>query len=96
VFTALIEALGVKDVQVDEIWDLEGESLLRLQYINSLHSCLYCRERGKVYGVVFLFKYSSPTGETPNVTSGGIVDYELGEQIFFAQQVLFPGVGCHL
>jgi hypothetical protein len=33
VFTALIEALGVKDVQVDEIWDLEGESLRRLQYI---------------------------------------------------------------
>ena len=31
-FTALIEALGVKDVQVDEIWDLEGESLRRIQY----------------------------------------------------------------
>jgi hypothetical protein len=32
VFTALIEALGVKDVQVDEIWDLEGESLVLLQF----------------------------------------------------------------
>jgi hypothetical protein len=39
VFTALIEALGVKDVQVDEIWDLEGESLKRLQYASMAYVC---------------------------------------------------------
>lgn len=45
------------------------------------------REKGKIYGIVFLFKYSSPTGENANVASRGTIDYDLGEQIFFAQQV---------
>jgi hypothetical protein len=48
---------------------------------------LICRDQGKLYGIVFLFKYSSPTGEDLSVTSRGTVDPELGEQIFFAQQV---------
>lgn len=87
-FTALIEALGVKDVQVDEIWDLEGESLRRLQYTSFFaYMANSARERGKVYGIVFLFRYNSPSGETAKLEPQGIVDQELGEQIFFAQQV---------
>ena len=45
------------------------------------------REQGKVYGIVFLFKYSSPSGENADLASRGTVDHDLAEQIFFAQQV---------
>lgn len=48
-----------------------------------------------MYGIVFLFKYSSPTGENANLASRGTVDHNLAEQIFFAQQVdlsLYTGV----
>jgi hypothetical protein len=73
-------------VQVDEIWDLDGESLKRLQYVFR-EVCLTSRQQGKVYGIVFLFKYSSPSGESANLASRGAVDHDLAEQIFFAQQV---------
>jgi hypothetical protein len=37
--------------------------------------------------VVFLFKYTSPSGENETVPISGTVDYDMGEQIFFARQV---------
>jgi hypothetical protein len=48
---------------------------------------LTCRQQGKVYGIVFLFKYNSPTGESDSIASKGTVDHALGEEIFFAKQV---------
>ena len=40
-----------------------------------------------MYGIVFLFKYSSPSGENADLASRGTVDQDLAERIFFAQQV---------
>jgi len=45
------------------------------------------REQGQVYGVVFLFKYGSSPVNASNTASTGTVETDLGEEIFFAQQV---------
>lgn len=37
---------------------------------------------------MFLFKYNSPSGENESVAFKGTVDPDLGEEIFFAKQVL--------
>jgi len=52
VFTALVEGLGTKGVQFDELFSLDAEGLTRLS---------------PVYGVIFLFKYLSgaPRGSEP-------------------------------
>lgn len=47
---------------------------------------------GKVYGVIFLFKY--PTGETRSDTpKDGSFDYEAANQLFFAAQTIQNACG---
>lgn len=76
-FTYLIEKLGVKDVQFEELITLEPDELKRL---------------GKIYGVIFLFKY--PTGETRSDTpKDGSFDYEAANNIFFAAQTIQNACG---
>ncbi|KAF1998357.1 ubiquitinyl hydrolase [Amniculicola lignicola CBS 123094] len=77
VFTYLIENLGVKDVQFEELMTLDPDEL---------------RQAGKVYGVIFLFKY--PTGETRSDTpKDGSFDYDASTNIFFAAQTIQNACG---
>ncbi|KAL8738797.1 MAG: hypothetical protein Q9181_000475 [Wetmoreana brouardii] len=77
VFTYLVDNLGVKDVQVEELVSLDAA---------------YLRQRGPVYGVIFLFKY--PTGEKRHETPlDGTYDYEAAENGFFAAQTIQNACG---
>ncbi|EAT90673.1 ubiquitin carboxyl-terminal hydrolase [Parastagonospora nodorum] len=77
VFTYLIEKLGVKDVQFEELTTLEASELEQL---------------GTVYGVIFLFKYPTgeARGETPK---DGTYDHEAANNIFFAAQTIQNACG---
>ncbi|KAF2120166.1 ubiquitin carboxyl-terminal hydrolase [Lophiotrema nucula] len=77
VFTHLIEKLGVKDVQFEELLTLEPDEL---------------RQLGKLYGVIFLFKY--PTGEKRSDTpKDGSFDREAANDLFFAAQTIQNACG---
>jgi len=52
VFTELISKIGVKDVQVEEIFDLSDAELSRVS---------------PIYGLIFLFKYLNETDERPTI-----------------------------
>jgi ubiquitin carboxyl-terminal hydrolase L5 len=67
VFTELIEGLGVKDVEVQEIFSLDDT-----EYLLSL---------GKIYGFIFLFKWTKETNQKK------LPNYECSN-LFFAQQVI--------
>ncbi|KAF4982033.1 hypothetical protein FZEAL_2283 [Fusarium zealandicum] len=74
VFTSLIENLGVKDVQFEELLTLEPSELLTLQ---------------PVYGVIFLFKYPTDQPyATPEGPRDGSFDNAAAEDIFFAAQTI--------
>ncbi|KAL8901779.1 MAG: hypothetical protein Q9192_000361 [Flavoplaca navasiana] len=77
VFTYLLENLGVKDVQFEELISLDPEFL---------------QQRGPVYGVIFLFKYpvEKQAQETP---VDGTLDYDAAESRFFAAQTIQNACG---
>ncbi|KAF2456851.1 ubiquitin carboxyl-terminal hydrolase [Lineolata rhizophorae] len=77
VFTYLLQALGTKDVQFEELVSLDADSI---------------RQLSPVYGVIFLFKY--PTGEPrTNTPKDGSLDFEAGENMFFAAQTIQNACG---
>lgn len=77
VFTFLLDNLGVKDVQFEELIALDPAFLHQLN---------------PVYGVIFLFKYptSEVRKETPN---DGSYDYAAAENLFFAAQTIQNACG---
>ncbi|CAF9925735.1 MAG: hypothetical protein HETSPECPRED_005916 [Heterodermia speciosa] len=77
VFTYLIDNLGVKDVQFEELISLDADTL---------------RQQSPVYGVVFLFKYpiGEKPSETPK---DGSFDFEAAENLFFAAQTIQNACG---
>ncbi|KAI1183811.1 ubiquitin carboxyl-terminal hydrolase [Nemania serpens] len=79
VFTFLLNNLGVKDVQFEELLTLEPETLAALH---------------PVYGVIFLFKYptDAPYAATDKPLDGTF-DYEAAERIFFAAQTIQNACG---
>jgi ubiquitin carboxyl-terminal hydrolase L5 len=54
VFTELISKIGVKDVQVEEIFDLSDSELSRIS---------------PIYGLIFLFKYLNENDDRPTIDS---------------------------
>ncbi|KAJ2902314.1 putative 26s proteasome-associated ubiquitin carboxyl-terminal hydrolase [Zalerion maritima] len=80
VFTFLLDNLGVKDVQFEELLSLDTESLQVLQ--------------PHLYGVIFLFKF--PTDKPyndPNDRPEGGPDPAAAERLFFAKQTIQNACG---
>ncbi|KAI0124379.1 ubiquitin carboxyl-terminal hydrolase [Xylariales sp. AK1849] len=79
VFTYLLDNLGVKDVQFEELLTLEPDALASLY---------------PVYGVIFLFKYptNEPYASTDK-PKDGTFDYDAAERLFFAAQTIQNACG---
>lgn len=74
VFTSLIENLGVKNVQFEELLTLDPSELLTLQ---------------PLYGVIFLFKFPTDRPyATADGPLDGTFDHAASERIFFAAQTI--------
>ncbi|KAM0456449.1 hypothetical protein ACHAO4_003473 [Trichoderma viride] len=74
VFTSLIENLGVKNVQFEELLTLDPSELLTLQ---------------PLYGVIFLFKFPTDRPyATADGPLDGTFDHDASERIFFAAQTI--------
>ncbi|KAF8245374.1 ubiquitinyl hydrolase [Wilcoxina mikolae CBS 423.85] len=75
VFTYLVENLGVKNVQFEEMISLDSD---------------YLRQLAPVYGVIFLFKYpiGQPPPDDPSQAVDGTFDHSATENLFFANQVI--------
>ncbi|KAK0635691.1 ubiquitin carboxyl-terminal hydrolase [Bombardia bombarda] len=80
VFTYLLDNLGVKDVQFEELLSLDPDALAQLH---------------PVYGVIFLFKYptDTPYRATGDKPLDGTFDYDASENIFFAAQTIQNACG---
>ncbi|KAJ2812493.1 hypothetical protein GGI24_006665, partial [Coemansia furcata] len=73
VFTELIDNMGVRDVQVEELYSLDSDTLRAME---------------PVYGLIFLFKWQGATQSGSNENrgnSGVVVD---NSDVFFAQQII--------
>lgn len=79
VFTFLLDNLGVKDVQFEELIALDAE---------------YLRQLSPVYGLIFLFKYpSKEKAKFDGQPQDGQYDYEATEKMFFAKQTIQNACG---
>ncbi|KAF2396450.1 ubiquitin carboxyl-terminal hydrolase 2 [Trichodelitschia bisporula] len=81
VFTYLLEGLGAKGVQFEELFALDEDDLYRLS---------------PVYGVIFLFKYLSgddKAGKNSKQPEDGEYDFEAVENMFFAAQTIQNACG---
>lgn len=107
VFTYLIENLGVKGVQFEELISLDADLLRQHRY-----SIVWRSTRARawfigladgktekcpilyspVYGVIFLFKY--PTGQkSSDGPQSGTFDADAAERLFFARQTIQNACG---
>ncbi|KAI9834011.1 MAG: hypothetical protein M1826_005916 [Phylliscum demangeonii] len=81
VFTYLVEKLGVKDVQFEELVALDAELLQQNRHVIP------------VYGVIFLFKWVN-SGETASGSpADGAFDFEAADRLFFARQTITNACG---
>lgn len=79
VFTYLLDNLGVKDVQFEELITMDPDALAQLH---------------PVYGVIFLFKYPTDTPYTSaEKPHEGTFDHDAAERIFFAAQTIQNACG---
>ncbi|MCJ1475460.1 hypothetical protein MMC13_004122 [Lambiella insularis] len=77
VFTYLVDNLGVKDVQFEELIALDAD---------------YLKQQSPVYGVIFLFKYPTGEKPT-DVPKDGTFDFDAAESLFFAAQTIQNACG---
>ena len=99
VFTELMTAIGVKNVQVEELWSLDEQLFQQIKYVVTSDlersraisaACVadvrlggLCHHR-PVYGLIFLFKWRpDDSREARNV----VTDFD-PTQLFFARQVI--------
>ncbi|KUI71706.1 Ubiquitin carboxyl-terminal hydrolase 2 [Cytospora mali] len=79
VFTYLLDNLGVKDVQFEELITMDPDALAQLH---------------PVYGVIFLFKYPTDTPYTSaEKPHEGTFDHDAAERLFFAAQTIQNACG---
>ncbi|EPE36108.1 Cysteine proteinase [Glarea lozoyensis ATCC 20868] len=79
VFTFLLDNLGVKDVQFEELIALDADVL---------------RQLNPVYGVIFLFKYpTGEKANTDGTPKDGQYDEAAAENLFFAAQTIQNACG---
>ncbi|CAK7202533.1 hypothetical protein SEUCBS139899_005257 [Sporothrix eucalyptigena] len=80
VFTYLLESLGVKDVQFEELLSLDAQALAELN---------------PVYGVIFLFKFptNAPYVGDGGAPRDGQFDHAASEKLFFAHQTIQNACG---
>ncbi|CAG8949384.1 hypothetical protein HYFRA_00005011 [Hymenoscyphus fraxineus] len=79
VFTFLLDNLGVKDVQFEELIALDAD---------------YLRQLNPVYGVIFLFKYpTGEKANSDGTPKDGQYDYDASENMFFAAQTIQNACG---
>ncbi|KAF3770660.1 ubiquitinyl hydrolase [Cryphonectria parasitica EP155] len=79
VFTFLLENLGVKDVQFEELISMDPEALAQLH---------------PVYGVIFLFKYPTDTPYTSaEKPLEGTFDHDAAVNLWFANQTIQNACG---
>ncbi|MCJ1255090.1 hypothetical protein MMC24_002906 [Lignoscripta atroalba] len=77
VFTYLVDNLGVKDVQFEELIALDAD---------------YLKQQSPVYGVIFLFKYPTGEKPT-DIPKDGTFDFGAAENLFFAAQTIQNACG---
>ncbi len=78
-FTYLLDNLGVKDVQFEELLSLDPDALAQLY---------------PVYGVIFLFKFPTDTPyRTGDKPLDGTFDHDASERLFFATQTIQNACG---
>ncbi|RDW83348.1 ubiquitin carboxyl-terminal hydrolase-1 [Coleophoma crateriformis] len=79
VFTFLLDNLGAKDVQFEELIALDSS---------------YLRQLSPVYGVIFLFKYpTGEKANSDGTPKDGTYDYGAAESLFFAAQTIQNACG---
>lgn len=79
VFTFLLDNLGVKGVQFEELLSLDADALAQLH---------------PVYGVIFLFKYPTDTPYTStSAPLDGTFDHAAADSLFFAAQTIQNACG---
>lgn len=96
VFTSLIENLGVKGVQFEELISLDADTIRSLRSVHSSTLAFKADlEKSPVYGVIFLFKWIG--GQSRNNTSPADGTYDqtaASEQgLFFAAQTIQNACG---
>ncbi|KAF9885926.1 ubiquitin carboxyl-terminal hydrolase [Aspergillus nanangensis] len=78
VFTSLIENLGVKDIQFEELISLDADTI---------------RTLSPVYGVIFLFKYLRDPAPSSTTPQDGTYETSSSSDVFFAAQTIQNACG---
>ncbi|KAF2104283.1 ubiquitinyl hydrolase [Rhizodiscina lignyota] len=78
VFTYLLQNLGTKEIQFEELISLDSDSL---------------RQLSPVYGVIFLFKYPTGQSKATSQPEDGTFDHNAAENLFFAAQTIQNACG---
>jgi ubiquitin carboxyl-terminal hydrolase L5 len=85
VFTEVLQGIGCTGVELSELWSLDEETLMQLQ------------ASGKVYGLIFLFKWESPKGKAEGATKREpLSDSDIPPNLFFAHQTMTNAVSFSL